>query len=202
MAIWLLYAGIFVGLLFEGDLLLFGTTFLVLTGKLDGWIMLPLAVVAVLLGDVGWYYAGERLAKKPDGRPATILRKITRILDGRVARSPRRIIFVSKLTYGLHRPILMRFGLEKFGALNFFKVDLPAVFAWFLTICSLAVLAHLTLLPVSKYLRVFELVLLTLFLAYILTESRISHLLRRLLPKDVDDAWYTGEVDQPPTTQP
>lgn len=196
-----LYSALFVGMLFEGDLLLFGATFLVLNGTLDPLIALPIALISALVGDVGWYYMGLHLAKKPEGKAARIVRRVTRILDGRVTRSPRRVVFVSKLTYGLHRPIIMRFGLEKFGAWRFFKVDVPAVLAWFVTISGLAVAAHLTLLPVSKYLRIVELILLALFALFIFTESGASRLVRKLLPADMNDAWYDKDVDNPEKSQ-
>lgn len=167
----LTYAGIFTGMLFEGDLLLFGVTFLTLTGKLTWWVALPLSVVGALLGDLLWYRLGTLIS--PESRYGKTLRAITRIMDKRMQRQPRRMLFLSKITYGLHRPMQLRFGLERFGAKRFFLLDLPATAFWFVSICTLAVAARVTLLPVLHYLRMAEVLLLALVMFFVFLRSGI-----------------------------
>lgn len=176
------YAGIFAGMLFEGDLLLFGTAFLVLSGKLVWWIALPAAFAGALLGDLLWYWVGTRMRRT--SKLGKTLLVITRIMDRHIERTPRRMLFVSKLTYGLHRPIQVRFGLERFGAYRFFRYDVPATILWFAVICGLALIARMTLLPVFHYLRMAEVLLLALIGLFVLLRSGVFDLVMRLLPKD------------------
>lgn len=173
------YAGIFVGMLFEGDLLLFGVTFLALTGKLAWWLALPLAIAGALLGDLLWYALGTCIS--PESRYGKTLRAITRIMDGRIERHPRRMLFLSKITYGLHRPIQLRFGMERFPVKRYFLLDLPATAFWFAAICTLAVVAHITLLPVLHYLRMAEVLLLALLGFFVFLRSGIPAWILQLI---------------------
>lgn len=182
----LAYAGIFTGMLFEGDLLLFGTAFLGFTGLLSWWIALPLAFAAALLGDLGWYWIGTRIS--PESGYGRTLKALTRIMDTHIDRSPRRLLFVSKLTYGLHRPMLMRFGLERLGPRRFFRYDLPATVVWFAVICALAFIARETLLPVFDYVRLAEALLLALVLLFVVLRSGVLGILVRLVTRTGKDA--------------
>lgn len=175
------YLGIFGGMLIEGDLLLFGVAFLVLSGKLVWWIALPLAVAGALLGDLLWYWIGTRI--NPKSRYGRALLAVTRVMDKYIEHTPRRMLFVSKLTYGLHRPIQMRFGLERLGATRFFRYDLPATGLWFVVIYGLALLAHVTLLPVFHYLRIAEILLLALVGFFIILRSGLLEFLIRLVSR-------------------
>lgn len=175
------YAGIFVGMLFEGDLLLFGTSFLSFSGVLHWWVSLPVAFVAALIGDLGWYWLGTRIS--PASKYGKTLRVLTRIMDTHLHSSPRRLLFVSKLTYGLHRPMQMRFGLERLGMRRFFRYDVPATITWFAFICGLALIARKTLLPVFDYFRMAEALLLALVLLFVVLRSGLMGVLARVITR-------------------
>lgn len=177
----LAYLGIFAGMLFEGDLLLFGTAFLGFAGLLSWWVALPTAFIGALLGDLGWYWLGARI--DPGSRYGRTLRALTRVMDAHLSTRPRRLLFVSKLTYGLHRPMQMRFGLERLGMRRFFAYDLPATVVWFATICGLALLARETLLPVFDYVRLAEALLLGLVLLFAILRSGVLGMLARAVSR-------------------
>ena len=95
------YVFIFVGLLFAGELVLLPSIYLAVTGRLQLEYVFAVAVIAMALSDLVWYYLGrsvprERLERFGGGRIGRAMGRIERLY---VNRGPQ-ILIGSKFVYG------------------------------------------------------------------------------------------------------
>lgn len=176
-----IYPLIAIALAIEGDFVLFAVMLAVFRGALDPVYATIAVTCGAFIGDIAWYRLGVFVGRFPKSKAARFIAKITETLDDRLKRQPARILFLSKLTYGLHRPILIRFGMLGMSLKRLIRADIPAAFFWLATISALAWIADETLLPVSQYLRYFEFALLAAFAGFILIQAVFSTLAARFL---------------------
>jgi membrane protein DedA with SNARE-associated domain len=178
-----IYPLIAIALALEGDFVLFAVMLAVFQGVLHPAYAISAAAVGTLLGDAWWFNLGASLRNKQQNR---IVRGIVRITDSfehRLQRHPRRILFLSKLTYGLHRPIIIRTGMTGMSLKRFMRADIPAASFWFLSITGLAYVASVTLLPVRAYLHYVEFALLAAFTAFIAVQLLLGTAIGTFLRK-------------------
>lgn len=181
------YPLIAVALAIEGDFVLFGVMLGLFQGALDPFWGLLAAIAGAFLGDIAWYRLGIFVGKHPRSKAARFIERITAPLDARLRKHPARILFLSKLTYGLHRPILIRFGMLGMTQRRLLNADVPAAFFWIATIGLLAWFAHESLLPVAQYLRYFELALLVAFAGFVLIQAIFASIVGSFLGRKKGD---------------
>lgn len=174
------YFLIFIGLLIEGEFVLFTAAFLTHQGAFDIGDMFIVAVSGVLLGDILWYFAGTLLNGKKYWWQKWFNR-LAKPFDRHLAENPFRIIFISKFTYGLHRAILIKAGMLKIARGEFLKADAASAFLWIVIVGGLGYGASASFLPVSHYLRLAEVGLALGLVGFFL----ILHFASRYLQKEL-----------------
>lgn len=149
------YALIFIGMLLEGEIVLFTSAYFAHQGILDPRIAFPIIIIGVLLGDTFWYFMGARYANS--------IGWIKKIIDRAEirfgAKLKNRILptyIVSKFTYGLHRTVLLTSGAFKIPFKKFFPSDLAASLLWILAISALAYFSSASVAQLKHRLRFFE----------------------------------------------
>ena len=174
------YLIIFLGMMIEGDILLFTTGFLTYRGYFDIGVVLILVLLGVIIGDNLWYVFGELMA----GRNNFFIRFINRItgpFDEHLKKRLARTIFISKFAYGLYRPMLLRAGAQRLSFKKFIEADIVATVIWVFLIGGLGYLSSASFLLIRRYLRYSELTLLLGIVIFIL----ISHFITKISKKEL-----------------
>lgn len=176
----LMYSLLFVGLLLEGEAVLFVAAFLAHQGYLNPGPTAFIAYLGTFLGDYLWYALGKKISKK-DNRLAFWVQKVTKPLSSIIPKHPEKALFLTKFMYGLHRATLIKIGMEKLASRRFIKADIPAVALWVTLVGFFAFLFSSSLKLVRHYLKYTEIILLLGILIFFL----IGHISAKLLSKEI-----------------
>lgn len=174
------YLLIFIGLLIEGELVLFTAAFLTHQGAFDFGDTLIVVLGGVLAGDMMWYLIGIKL----NGTHYWWQRWFNRLaepFDRHILTRPFHTIFLSKFAYGLHRATLVRAGMLKIARSDFFKADIVAALLWIVIIGGLGYGASVSYLALKHYLRFAEIELLLALIGFFL----LLHFTSRYLKKEL-----------------
>ena len=181
-----LYVLFAVGLLFEGEVLIFVVTYLVYQGYMNLFGSLFVALVTFPLGDFLWYSLGRHVGTS---RPRIkqwvdwMVRIVAHPLDRRLAAQTISTLLISKFTYGFHRPTLIRAGIINVPARHFFRSDVVASWIWIGIVGLTGYAAAAWLSRLRKYLKFAEVGLLIGILAFLFISSIVSRLSSESLEK-------------------
>lgn len=159
------YIFVFIGMVLEGDAVLFSAAFLTHQGFFDPGDMAFAVFGGVIIGDLLWYRLGASLAVA--GRISRWLERLTAPFDDHLRNRLVRTIFISKFAYGLHHPLLMRAGALALDFKSFFAGDLAAIFCWVLIVGGLGYISSASFALVRHYLRFTEIALLLGLVAFL-----------------------------------
>ncbi|MBI4119774.1 MAG: VTT domain-containing protein [Parcubacteria group bacterium] len=160
------YGAIFLGMIFEGDAVLFTAAFLAHQGFFDPLNMFVVVLCGILIGDSLWYLLGHWL----NTSSAFFTKWAARIaapFDQHLLNSPFRTIFISKFTYGFHHAILVRAGSLGLPWKNILETDIPASLLWITIVGGLGYASGAAFVLIKHYLRFAELGLLAALIIFI-----------------------------------
>lgn len=157
----------FFGIMVEGDILIFISFFLASQEYFDIEKLFLVLFLGTLIGDTLWYYFGSWANKF---HFVIKLAKKIKIFDDHLIKRPFHTMFISKFTYGLHHPILMRAGALNFDFKKFIKYDLFSGAVWILSIGALGYLSGASFFIVKKYLKFIEVGLVLALIVFIFIE--------------------------------
>ncbi len=154
------------GMLVEGDLIWFTLSFLTSLG----FFRLDLILLAVFLGifinDSLLFLIGRTINRWPQ-----VIRlwaeKIARPFDRHFQARTLQTLLISKFAYGVHKPILIRFGMIGVSYWQFVKADILAIVLWMAVIGSLGYFSGLSFFLVKSYLHYAEVGLLVGLIALV-----------------------------------
>lgn len=153
------YALVFLGMVFEGDGVLFAAAFLTHQGFFDLLDMFTVVFAGVIFGDFLWYWLGKKFYASSTIF-ASWAKRIATPFDVHIVDRPFHTIFISKFMYGFHHLILMRAGALGIGAKKLFKIDVFATILWMFIVGSLGFLSSISFFTIKHYLRSIEIFLL------------------------------------------
>ncbi|HEV8601362.1 MAG TPA: VTT domain-containing protein [Patescibacteria group bacterium] len=153
------YAVIFFGIMFEGDGLIFTAAFLTHRGFFEPALMFPILLIGTIIGDLFWYALGVKLDDSGNWINQW-LKKLAAPFDEHIIKSPLHTIMISKFTYGLHHPILIRAGALKLNLHEYIKDDLISSVVWILIVGGLGFGSSASFYLVQRYIKFVELYLL------------------------------------------
>jgi len=155
----LAYGILFLGMVFEGDIMLFTAGFLVSEAFLDPLPTFIVLYVGVLIGDSLWYWLGHRIGCSR----WCVNRWITKIsgpIDNHLLERPLHTIFISKFMYNFHHLVLIKAGILKLKFKKFFKNDIISSLGWIAIVGGLGYLSGASFALIKNYLKYAEIVLL------------------------------------------
>lgn len=155
----LVYLVIFLGMVLEGEIILFSAFFLVHQGNLDFFDVLAIAYIGVIIGDILWYRFGNFFLKTFPHLEKYVS-KLTGYLDNELDKNPRRTIFLSKFIFGTHRATLIRAGARKIPFNSFLSGDIVASLCWIAAVAVFAYVTSFSLTLFKHYVRFIEISLL------------------------------------------
>lgn len=175
------YGLVFIGMMVEGDVILFSAAFLANQGFFNIGLIVPIIAGGVLLGDALWYKLGEHFNKNPDSMRNRWVSKIAKPFDNHLVHRPLHTIFISKFTYGLHHIILMRAGALNIGLCKFMRDDALSSFFWIVVVGGLGYFSSVSFALVKQSLRFAEVALLIGVVGFFVLQQIITWLLKKTL---------------------
>jgi len=177
----LIYSVLFLGLLLEGEAILFTAVYLVHQGKLDPGDTIGIAICGVLIGDSLWYFGGPAISGLPVIKQ--IVARVPKDFDAFIGRRPRTSIIASKFIYGFHRPTLIRLKAVGVVYSNFLKADVPGALFWISVISSLGYLFSTSVSALKEYFKYWEIGLTVSLIIFFLISKLISKLILKKVTK-------------------
>ncbi len=166
------YFLIFLGLALEGDTALFITSFLTYHGFFDIWKFLLAAFSGAIIGDIFWYWLGQRI-----NNSSSFINKITnriKFADNHLINRLPHTIFVSKFIYGTHHLIMLRAGALNIDLKKIIKYNFLPTLLWILLIGGLGYLSGASFIIIKKYVRFIEIGLLIALIIFFIVERFIK----------------------------
>ncbi len=168
------YIILFIGMMFEGDTVLYVAAFLVHQGALSFVPMILSALWGMILGDNLWYSLGVKLRKSGTMPKIAKWVEIAKPFDDHLREKPLRTIFLAKFTYGFNRAIIARAGMLNLKWQKLEESDILATLLWMAIIGGIGYFSSASLSYLKDYLKYFEASLAIGVVFFIILERIIS----------------------------
>lgn len=179
-----IYLLLFIGLLLEGEAILFAAFYLVYQGKLGLGDTISVAIFGVLIGDTLWYFWGTLISKLPIIKK--IVEKLPKDFDAFIRKRPNASIIASKFIYGFHRPTLIRLRELEITYRNFLKADIPGALLWVLIVSVLSYFFSNSATLLREYLKYWEIGLaVSLIIVFLITKLISKIILKKVVKKNL-----------------
>lgn len=173
----LTYAIIFLGLIFEGEVIVISTGVLAHLGALNPWFSLMFIFFGAFAKTFVGYALGKFLYKKyhHNGFFRYIQKRVYNILPKFKTR-PFWSIFISKFIVSANNIVIIFSGYEKINYKQFLKAEIYATLIWAPVLLSLGYFFSYTALNVSRDIWQFLAVVLVLFIIFVLFDKLVTWL--------------------------
>lgn len=178
-----IYSVIFLGMVFEGETILFGAFFLAYEGYIDPYDTVFFVLMGTLIGNLLWYELGGRIHTLP------FMKKANRhlgALDNRLAHFPVSTLVLTKFTYGLHHITLLRAKPAGVKLRKFLKIDVTASLIWISAVAVVAIVFSASLDLLKTYVKFAEVGLLIAIAIFVIAMHFTSSSLKKELHIDND----------------
>ena len=171
----LAYALIFIGLIFEGEVVLISTGILSHLGALNIWFTLCLVIFGVLTKTFLGYYVGKTIHNKWHETKFLkyIEKKVLNIMP-HFDQKPFWSIFVSKFIFGVNNMVIIFSGYKKINYKKYLKAELSSTIIWAPLLLLLGYFFSYTALHVSKEIWRFSLIILIFVILFFLFDKLIG----------------------------
>lgn len=168
----LAYLLIFLGLIFEGEIIVVTTGVLSYLGALDFWLSLSFILAGGMVKTFGGYYLGRILYKKYNEH------NFFRYLERRVfffmprfKQKPFWSIFISKFIMGINYLIIIFSGYNKINFKIYLKAEILSTIIWAPLLLSLGFFFSQTALSYSREINRFSLAVFFLLVIFLLFDK-------------------------------
>lgn len=178
------YVAIFVGSIFEGEIIILLAGLLVHEGHLSLPLILICAFLGAIAGDTTWFmlgrHGGLRLSerwpwfKKLAGNPISL-----------VGKNPISVAFFMRFMYGFRIIVPFSLGMSNLPARTFIFWNALGAGAWVSVFAGLGYLLADTLTLVVGRLRHYELILVMLVILALVTLNLLARWVKKLLKKHI-----------------
>jgi membrane protein DedA with SNARE-associated domain len=179
---WAIYLVIFIGMVLEGEAVLFTAFYLAHQGYLNPQIMILVAFSGTVIGDLLWYVVGEHL-EKTSVLARKIAAKISKHADRSLVKRPMATLFIGKFTYGLYHGLLLRAGALKINLKMYFKTILLSSFVWMALIGGLAYFSSVSASLLKHYFKYGEIGLVVGIIFLFL----LTHFASKFSKREIED---------------
>jgi membrane protein DedA with SNARE-associated domain len=178
---YLIYAGIFLLMIFLGEELLLIVGALARFGFIDFWDSVFFAILGTFFGDMFWYQLGKRYGENfviKYGRFFFMTPARFKNLKTFIMRKSGLFIFVSKFMYNLNHISLVAAGAIKFNFKKFLKFQIFVSMGWVLAFVSLGFFFANNLAVLRHDVTVFTIVVVLVFAGFILLEKILEKFIK------------------------
>lgn len=171
------YLFVFLGMVIEGELVLFTALFLTSIGYFSYQNIGPVLVAGIFTGDFLWFRFGGFLHNHPRfSKARAAIERVTRFIDDQIAERPIHTLFISKFIYGFNRTTLARAGASGMSVTQFLEADIMAVVAWLIVLGGAGYALAASLDQLATYLKYTEAALLVGIVGFFVITKIISKL--------------------------
>lgn len=185
---YLIYAAIFLLMIFLGEELLLIVGALARFGFIDFWDAIFFALLGTFLGDIFWFQLGKRYGENfvlKYGRYIFITPERFKKLEKLIKRQGGIFIFLSKFMYNLNHISLIAAGAIKFNFRKFLRFQIFVSVGWVLAFTSLGYFFAQNLAGLKHDVKVFAIVMVLVFAGFILLERFIEKIIEsRIIGKE------------------
>lgn len=173
----LAYTVIFLGLIFEGEVVVITTGVLAYLGALDFTLSLVFIFTGSFVKTFVLYYLGEILNKKFSYNKffQYIERRVLYFMP-RFEQKPFWSIFLSKFIMGTNYLVILFSGYKKISLETFLKAEIISTIIWAPALLSLGFFFSQTAISISKEISKFSLVIFGLVIVFLLFDKIVSSL--------------------------
>ena len=173
----LAYAIIFLGLIFEGEVIVITTGVLCSLGALDFTLSLILIFTGSFVKTFTLYYIGEVMNTRFSHSKffQYIERRVFYFMP-RFKQKPFWSIFLSKFIMGTNYLVILFSGYNKINLKTFLKAEILSTIIWAPVLLSLGYFFSQTAISVSKEIGKFSLIILGLVIVFLLFDKIMSSL--------------------------
>ena len=173
----LAYVVIFLGLIFEGEVVVITTGVLAYLGALDFTLSLVFIFTGSFVKTFVLYYLGEILNKKFSYNKffQYIERRVLYFMP-RFEQKPFWSIFLSKFIMGTNYLVILFSGYKKISLETFLKAEIISTIIWAPALLSLGFFFSQTAISISKEIGKFSLVIFGLVIVFLLFDKIVSSL--------------------------
>ncbi|MFA6585644.1 MAG: hypothetical protein WCS86_00585 [Candidatus Paceibacterota bacterium] len=175
----LAYLVIFLGLIFEGEIVVITTGILSYLGALNFWVALIFIIAGGIAKTFGGYYLGGYIYKKyNDHEFFKYLERRVAYFMPRFLEKPFWSIFISKFIMGVNYLIVLFSGYKKINLKTYLKAELLSTAIWAPLLLSLGFFFSQTALSYSKEINKFSLIILILVVVFLLFDKLVAYFYR------------------------
>lgn len=176
------YIILFLGMMVEGDTVLFVAAYLTHAGYFALTPMLLTALWGMILGDNLWYTLGLKLRKSERLQfIAKWAEGLAQPFDEHLRENPFRTIFIAKFTYGFNRAVITRAGMLNLRWKKIEESDILATLLWMAIVGGLGYFSSASLSYLKSYIRYGEVGLLIAVVLFFLLERALANHSRKHL---------------------
>jgi len=179
---WIVYLIVFIGMILEGEAILFTALYLAHQGHLKPEIIILVALSGMFIGDILWYKLGSRL-EKSSAFARKIAARVSKRLDKHLIKQPLTTIFIGKFTYGIYHAILLRAGALKIRFKTFLQAAISSSIIWFALIGGLAYFSSVSMNLLKRYFKYGEIGLVVGIIIFFV----ITHFISKFSKKEIED---------------
>ncbi len=173
----LAYAVIFLGLIFEGEVVVITTGALAYLGALDFTLSLIFIFTGSFVKTFVLYYLGELLNDKFNySKFFQFIEKRVLYFMPRFEQKPFWSIFLSKFIMGTNYLVILFSGYKKISLKTFLKAEIISTVIWAPALLSLGYFFSSTAISVSKEIGKFSLVIFGLVIIFLLFDKIVASL--------------------------
>ncbi len=151
----LFYFLVFLGLILEGEAVLFIAVFYTIKGFFEPLFIIPVIFTGVFVGDIFWFKYSFYIARHTPFLGRLVCR-FSENFDNYLLSHRGTAFFISKFAYGLNHIAILRAGALKIPFKEFLKADAVASVLWMMIIGGIAYLSALTFDYFRHYLKIAE----------------------------------------------
>ncbi|MEI8269756.1 MAG: VTT domain-containing protein [bacterium] len=173
----LAYLLIFIGLIFEGEVVLISTGILSHLGALNPYFAICFVLCGAFIKTIIGYYMGTLIHERWHNHKFLkyIEKKVDNIMP-RFRENPFWSIFISKFIIGFNHIIIIFAGYSKINYRQYLKAEISSTIIWAPLLLSLGYFFSFTALHVSKEIWRFSLIILIFVVGYILFDKLVGWL--------------------------
>ncbi len=176
------YVILFIGMMLEGDTVLFIAAYLTHAGYFSLVPMILTGLWGMLLGDNLWYSLGLHL------RRSKTLEFISRWaehlaepFDTHLRENTFRTVFISKFTYGFNRAIITRAGMLNLKWKKIEESDILATLLWMTIVGGLGYFSSASVSYFRNYIQFGEFSILVAIIIFFIFERIVTRLFKKQL---------------------
>lgn len=176
------YVLLFVGMMFEGEVLILLAAIMSHLGALDLFDVYFIALSGIIIGNISWYYFGVMMRRSNNALVRRVIPRAERIMNyflPQFREQPFASIFFSKFIYGVNHVVVFMSGVMRIDLALFIKAETLASVAWVTFSIAIGYLFGYAAIQITHRASRFILLIIIFVVVFILLQKLLVYLYER-----------------------